>query len=97
MVRLSDEEIKEKLKDLKNWEYKENSIVRFVKFKDFVTAVKFIDALVPVAEELEHHPDLELKNYNELTIKLTTHDEGGVTEYDFDLAKRIEELIKKFI
>jgi len=96
MVRLSEEKIRENLKELKNWSYKENNIVRFIKFKDFVTAVKFIDAIVPIAEELEHHPDIEIKNYNEVTIELATHDEGGVTEYDFQLAKRIEDLIRNF-
>ena len=94
MTKLGEKEILERLKNLKNWEYKENSLVRFIKFKDFVSAVKFIDLLVPIAEEMEHHPDLELKNYNELIIRLTTHDEGGVTQYDFDLAKRIEDLLK---
>jgi 4a-hydroxytetrahydrobiopterin dehydratase len=94
MTKLAEKEILERLKNLKNWEHKENSLIRFIKFKDFVSAVKFIDLLVPIAEEMEHHPDLELKNYNELTIRLTTHDEGGVTQYDFDLAKRIEDLLK---
>jgi 4a-hydroxytetrahydrobiopterin dehydratase len=64
-----------------------------LKFKNFVSAVNFINKIVPIAEELEHHPDLELKNYNELIIRITTHDEGGITELDFELAKKIDELI----
>jgi 4a-hydroxytetrahydrobiopterin dehydratase len=96
MVKLTKDEIEENLKHLKNWSYKENSIIRCLKFKDFSTAIKFINAILPIAEELEHHPDVEIKNYNEVIIRLTTHDEGGVTQYDFQLARRIEELVKDF-
>jgi 4a-hydroxytetrahydrobiopterin dehydratase len=96
MVKLTKDEIEENLKHLKNWSYKENIIVRYLKLKDFSTAIKFINAILPIAEELEHHPDIEIKNYNEIVIRLTTHDEGGVTQYDFQLAKRIEELVKDF-
>jgi len=50
---------------------------------------------VPIAEKMDHHPDLEIKNYNQLTVSLATHDEGGVTERDLALAKAIEKLATK--
>ncbi|HLI46378.1 MAG TPA: 4a-hydroxytetrahydrobiopterin dehydratase [Geobacterales bacterium] len=93
MVRLNEKEVQQRLKALKEWKLEDNYLVRRLQFKDFVSAVQFINKLVPIAEELEHHPDLELKDYNKLTIRLTTHDEGGITELDFQLAKRIEEIL----
>jgi 4a-hydroxytetrahydrobiopterin dehydratase len=91
--KLKEKEIKRRLKFFKNWNYKENYLVRFLKLKDFVSAVKFINDILPIAESLNHHPDIEIKNYNEVTIKITTHDVGGVTEYDFQLAEKIENII----
>lgn len=95
MVRLNDEEINERLRNLKGWVREENYLVRRLQFEDFVSAVNFINKITPIAEELEHHPDLELRDYNKLIIRLTTHDEGGITELDFELAKRIEEIFGK--
>jgi len=93
MVKLSETEINERLKELKNWRKEDNYLVRNLQFDDFVSAVNFINKIVPISEELEHHPDIELKDYNKLTIKLTTHDEGGITELDFILAKKIEDIV----
>ncbi|MDT7891179.1 MAG: 4a-hydroxytetrahydrobiopterin dehydratase [Thermoproteota archaeon] len=93
MVKLSEAEIVERLKELKNWRKEGDYLIRSLQFNDFVSAVNFINKIVPIAEELEHHPDIELKDYNKLTIKLTTHDEGGITELDFILAKKIEDIV----
>ncbi len=92
MTRLNEEEINSKLKELRNWSREGNYLVRRMKFKDFVSTIEFVNKIVPIAEELEHHPDLEIKDYNNLVIRLTTHDEGGITELDFELAKRIEDI-----
>jgi 4a-hydroxytetrahydrobiopterin dehydratase len=96
MRKLSEKEIREKLKLLTHWSYEGNCLVRFFRLKDFVSAVKFINDILPIAESLNHHPDIEIKNYNEVTIKITTHDVGGVTEYDFQLAEKIENIISSF-
>jgi 4a-hydroxytetrahydrobiopterin dehydratase len=96
MRKLSEKEIREKLKPLTHWSYEGNCLVRFFRLKDFSTAVKFINEILPIAESLYHHPDIEIKNYNEVIIRLTTHDVGGVTQLDFDLAQKIEELIKNY-
>jgi 4a-hydroxytetrahydrobiopterin dehydratase len=93
MTKLDDIEIKKRLENLKGWKVEGIYLVKHLKFENFVSAVNFINKIVPIAEELEHHPDLELKNYNELVIRITTHDEGGITELDFELAKKIDELI----
>jgi 4a-hydroxytetrahydrobiopterin dehydratase len=93
MAKLDEIEIKKRLENLKEWKVEGIYLVKHLKFDNFVSAVNFINKIVPIAEELEHHPDLELKNYNELVIRITTHDEGGITELDFELAKKIDELI----
>jgi Pterin-4a-carbinolamine dehydratase len=95
MVKLNNSEIKERLKKISGWKVEGIYLVKKLKFDNFVSAVNFINKIVPIAEELEHHPDLELKNYNELTIKITTHDEGGITELDFELAEKIDKLISE--
>lgn len=62
----------------------------------FTEAVKLIDAIAPLAESMDHHPDVHLTRYKRLEIILTTHDAGGkVTEKDYKLAEKIEALPKK--
>jgi 4a-hydroxytetrahydrobiopterin dehydratase len=60
-------------------------------FKDFPAAVKFVNAVAELAEEAQHHPDIDIR-WNKVTLALTTHDAGGLTEKDFLLAKKSDEL-----
>lgn len=89
---LSDAEIQERANQLEGWtlEGKELRITR--KFKDFVEAIAFVNKLVEPAEAAGHHPDLAI-SYNKVKITLTTHDAGGLTSKDFDLAKVISLLV----
>lgn len=89
MTRLSDAEITEKLKDLPSWTRQGNSIAKLFTLKNFVDAVAFVNRLIEPAEAANHHPDLKI-NYKRVTVNLSTHDEGGITEKDFALAKEIE-------
>lgn len=88
---LSDAEIEEKVNQLDGWTLagKELRITR--KFKDFVEAIAFVNKLVEPAEAAGHHPDLAI-SYNQVTVSLTTHDAGGLTSKDFDLAQTISQL-----
>jgi len=79
------------LKEIENWQFRDNRISRTFKFKDFVTAKYFVDLIAIVAEEQGHHPDLKLW-YNKLEVELTTHAIGGLSENDFVMAKIIDEL-----
>jgi len=92
MKKLSKKEAKLMLKDLKGWKLYSKYITKKFKFDNFVQTVKFLDKIVPKAEKLYHHPDIIIKNYNQLIIKITTHDVGGLTELDFKLAKEIEKI-----
>jgi len=88
---LTDAEIQERANQLERWtvEGKELRITR--KFKNFVEAIAFVNQIVEPAEAAEHHPDLEI-SYNKVTVSLTTHDAGGLTSKDFDLAQVISKL-----
>lgn len=94
---LSEEEIQSRLADLKYWHRKENTLVREIVADDFVTAIGIVNSVAIIAECLDHHPDILVYGWNKIRITTTTHDKGGLTELDFKLAQKIEDLniIKK--
>ena len=77
------------LEGLDNWEFKNNGIEKEFRFKNFSEALGFIVQVGINAEKSNHHPEL-FNVYNKVNIRLTTHDAGGVTDKDIDLAKAIE-------
>ncbi len=93
MIKLSESEIQEKLKNIDGWEYSDNAIHTTFEFKDFKDAFSVMTRIAFEAELQEHHPDWS-NVYNKLQISLSTHDAGGVTENDFQLAKTIEDIIE---
>ena len=88
---LNQTEIEQKMSAVPQWQQKEQTITRTFKFKNFVEAIAFVDKLVEPAEAAAHHPDLEI-SYNTVVVSLTSHDAGGLTPKDFDLAQTISEL-----
>ncbi|MEA3186940.1 MAG: 4a-hydroxytetrahydrobiopterin dehydratase [Chthoniobacter sp.] len=88
---LDANEIKQALKKVPEWEHEKRQLERTFEFDDFTQAMDFINAVAEIAEEEEHHPDIDLR-YNKVTLRLSTHSEGGVTENDFDLAEKIDTL-----
>ena len=91
MALLSDDEIKEGLKGLDGWRQRGEYIVKSFDRGDFVGSVGFVDSLVAPAEEMGHHPDLEI-SWSTVTVTISTHSEGGLTAADFELAAKIEAL-----
>lgn len=88
----TQEEIKTEFQNLKDWSLNAASISKEIKFKDFVQAFGFMTQIALEAEKLDHHPDW--KNvYNKVSITLSTHDAGGLTELDFKLAKKIDKIL----
>lgn len=85
-------EIKEKLLPLEGWSYAEEGINKQFLFKDFKEVMAVMVRVGEVAEEMNHHPEW-FNVYNKLDVRLSTHDAGGVTFKDFELANRIEEII----
>lgn len=76
---------------LPQWERHKQIIRRTYVFKDFPGAVKFVTGVARIAEKAWHHPDIDIR-WNKVTLRLTTHDAGGLTPKDFDLAARFDRL-----
>jgi 4a-hydroxytetrahydrobiopterin dehydratase len=91
MAKLSDEQIAERLEALSGWERDGDAIAKTFDRDDFVGSVRFVDAMVPPAEEMNHHPDVSI-SWSEVTVRLSTHSEGGLTANDFELAEKIDAL-----
>jgi len=89
---LEDSDLTTALKKCPEWEYENNSINRTVEFEEFMEAIDFVNDLAEIADEAQHHPDIRIR-YTKVTLKLTTHDAGGVTEADIELAQRIDNLV----
>ncbi len=89
MARLSKEALTKALTTLKGWEVDGEEITKTYKFKDFVAAIGFVNRLADLAEAAAHHPDIDIR-YNQVTIALTTHDDGGITDKDTALAAQID-------
>jgi 4a-hydroxytetrahydrobiopterin dehydratase len=88
---LDDDAIDERLGELDGWSRDGDSIVKEFKNEDFVGSVKLVDAIVGPAEEMGHHPDLEI-SWDTVKVSITNHSAGGLTEADFELAGRIDGL-----
>jgi 4a-hydroxytetrahydrobiopterin dehydratase len=91
MPLLDEEQIRERLGGLEGWERAGESIRKQFKLDDFKGSVDFVNRLTPEAEGMNHHPDLEI-SWNQVTVSISTHSEGGLTENDFELAKKIDAL-----
>jgi len=91
MPKLSAAQIKVSLSSIPEWRKKNAVISRTYEFKDFPAAIKFVQALARVAEKAWHHPDIDIR-WNKVTLSLTTHDQGGLTEKDFELAAKFDRL-----
>ena len=90
-TKLSEAEIDRQLKSLPDWTIEDQQLRRTYRFKNFVEAVAFVNRLVEPAESAGHHPDIFIA-YNQVAIALTTHDAGGITQKDFDLAQTISQV-----
>ena len=91
MALLEDNEIAERLEGLDGWEREGDAITRSFDRDDFVGSVEFVKKIVEPAEEMGHHPDLEI-SWATVKVTITSHSEGGLTANDFALAGRIDAL-----
>lgn len=94
MKKLSTTEIKTALATVPDWKKKGAVIARTYEFTDFVAAIKFVNAVAKAAEKANHHPDIDIR-WNKVTLALTTHDAGGLTQKDFELAAKSDALAAK--
>jgi 4a-hydroxytetrahydrobiopterin dehydratase len=91
MPPLDEQEIEARLGELDGWRHEGDAITKEFQLDDFAGSVDFINRLTPIAEEMNHHPDLAV-SWNKVTVTITTHSEGGLTGNDFELAKSIDPL-----
>lgn len=92
---LDDAMIQSGLGDLPNWRGDRSGITRTVELPSFPAAIAVVDAVAQVAEELDHHPDIDIR-WRTLTFHNVTYSENAVTALDFQLARRIDEVVARY-
>ncbi len=90
--RLSELNIESQLAVLPGWTRQGNHIERNFELKDFARALEFLNKVGAEAEQMDHHPDLLLHHWNQVKITVTTHSAKGITENDFELARRVAKI-----
>lgn len=88
----TEEEVRPRLVFLSGWEFRKDGIEKSYQFNDFLSAFSFMTRVAILAEKLDHHPEWS-NVYNKVDIRLSTHDQGGVTDLDFTLAESIDKHI----
>jgi 4a-hydroxytetrahydrobiopterin dehydratase len=92
MAALSAQQVSSLLSSLPDWQIEGGELVRTFKFADFVTALGFVDRVGELAEAAGHHPDIDIR-YNKVRLALVTHDAGGLTNKDFELAGQADKAV----
>jgi 4a-hydroxytetrahydrobiopterin dehydratase len=95
MSALTTKQISLHLKAVPDWSKRGQTIHRTFEFKGFLKAIEFVNRVARKAQKSKHHPDIDIR-YNKVTLKLTTHDEGGITEKDFVLTRQCNEVFSKY-
>jgi 4a-hydroxytetrahydrobiopterin dehydratase len=89
--KLTESQIQTSIATAPQWTQRGDVIAHTYQFKDFPAAVKFVDAVAVAAEQAWHHPDIDIR-WNKVTLVLTTHDAGGLTDKDFAMAQQFDQL-----
>jgi 4a-hydroxytetrahydrobiopterin dehydratase len=92
MEKMSPAQIEAAIKSFPDWSEIGDAIQRTYQFKDFVESMKFVNKVAEAAESTQHHPDILIR-WNKVTLTLSTHDAGGITQKDFDLAAKCDGFI----
>ena len=95
MPALHNQQIKLNLQAVPDWSKRAQTILRTFKFEGFLKGIDFVNQIARKAQKMNHHPDIDVR-FDEVTLTLTTHDEGGITEKDFTLAKQCDAVFAKF-
>ncbi len=90
MEKLSDEQVKQYIADLPQWSLNGDSLQRTFRFDDFAGSMAFANRVAALADQMAHHPDIMIR-YNKVTLTLTTHDAGGLTERDISFARSTDD------
>ena len=91
MEKLSQEDIEARVSECPEWSLNGDALTRTFSFDDFLGAMAFVGRIADLAEAHQHHPDIMIR-YNKVTLTLSTHDAGGLTSKDFELARETDAL-----
>lgn len=91
MALLTESEIERRLADLRGWQREGGSIRRTFELSSFPSAIAFVNRVAGLAEEADHHPDIDIR-YRRVTLTLSTHSAGGLTAKDLEMARQIDRL-----
>jgi 4a-hydroxytetrahydrobiopterin dehydratase len=94
MPALTAKQVSLQLKAVPCWSKRAQAILRTYKFEGFLKAIDFVNRIARKAQKINHHPDIDIR-FDKVTLKLTTHDEGGITAKDFSLAGQCDEAFAK--
>ena len=95
MPALTAKQISLHLKRVPNWSKRAQTILRTFQFEGFLKSIDFVNRVAKKAQKADHHPDIDIR-FSKVTLTLTTHDEGGITEKDFAIARQSDEVFAKF-
>jgi 4a-hydroxytetrahydrobiopterin dehydratase len=95
MSALTAKQVSLKLKAVPEWSAKAKALRRTFKFDGFLLGIAFVRRVARQAEKAQHHPDIDIR-FDKVALRLTTHDQGGITDKDFALAERCDEVFAKF-
>jgi 4a-hydroxytetrahydrobiopterin dehydratase len=95
MPALTAKQARHYLKAVPGWSKRVQIIHRAFKFEGFLKAIDFVNRVARKAQKSNHHPDIDIR-FNQVTLRLTTHDEGGLTKKDFFLARQCDEVFAKY-
>ena len=96
MTSLTTKQVSLRLKAIPNWSKRAQTILRTFKFEGFLKSMDFVNRIARKAQKINHHPDINIR-FNKVTLKLTTHDEGGITKKDFSLARQCDVVFARFL
>ncbi|AKJ64749.1 4a-hydroxytetrahydrobiopterin dehydratase [Kiritimatiella glycovorans] len=89
---MTEEQIREMLKSVEGWEYRDGAIEKTFEFKNFYRTIAFVNAVAWIANREDHHPDLQV-SYKKCTARFSTHSIGGMSENDFICAAKVNALV----
>jgi 4a-hydroxytetrahydrobiopterin dehydratase len=96
MPALTAKQVSLHLKAVPNWSKRAQTILRTFKFDGFMLSIAFVRRIAKQAQKINHHPDIDIR-FDQVTLTLTTHDEGGITEKDFSLARQCDEVYSRLL
>lgn len=94
--RLDLEAVIDHLAEFEGWEQNGTWLVKRYEFEDFAAALAFVNEVGEIAEEMNHHPDITIRDYNEVSLAITTHEADGITDRDFDFVDQVEDIADEF-